>query len=65
LTGTYLKVLVSHKSLSGKGVNDLIFVARNGETTIYRIDMPDDAPFKVSGNQLYFALPGKDQSVLC
>lgn len=62
-SGKYYKVIVSHKSLGGKGVNDLVFVDRDGTVVIYRIDMPEEAPYKIAGNKLYFALAGKKESV--
>ena len=38
------KVLTSHKNLSGKGVNDLVFVSEKNVEYIYRLNLPSDFP---------------------
>lgn len=47
------KVYVSFLNFSGKGVNDLIFVSENNLCK-YRLNMPTDAPVKISFNRLFF-----------
>jgi len=48
------KVLTSHKNLSGKGVNDLVFISANNIEYIYRLNLPSDFPIYISNNRLYF-----------
>ena len=54
---TTYKVFISQLNLSGKGVNDLIFVSKQKEYK-YRLNLPSDAPFKISFNELYFKNKG-------
>lgn len=51
--GVTYKVLVSSLNLSGKGVNDLIFISKKNIYK-YRMNLPTDMPFKISFNELYF-----------
>ena len=48
------KVLTSHKSLDGKGINDLIFISEKDDIYIYRLDLPTDFPTQIKNNELYF-----------
>ena len=48
------KVLTSHKNLSGKGVNDLIFVSEKNIEYVYRLNLPSDFPKFISNNKLFF-----------
>lgn len=51
------KVFISFLNFSGKGVNDLVFVSKEKQFK-YRLNLPTDAPFKISFNELYFKSKG-------
>lgn len=48
------KVFTSHKNITGKGINDLVFVSNKNEEILYRLDMPSDFPIAISENKLTF-----------
>lgn len=51
------KTFISFLSFSGKGVNDLVFISKQKQFK-YRLNLPSDAPFKISFNELYFKNKG-------
>lgn len=53
VNGETYKVFVSFIDFADKGVNDLVFMSE-GCQIIYRLNLPSDAPFKISYNELYF-----------
>lgn len=47
------RIFISFLNFLGKGVNDLIFISKQNQYK-YRLNLPSDAPFKISFNELYF-----------